>query len=142
GLQAPIMSVTTHDRDPAAGDIFVTNGPGPGQYGALIYSPDGQLVWFERFPRNEVAEDLNVQSYQGQRDITMWRGRVLSLGFGQGEDLIVNSHYQTVARVRAANGLKADLHEFQLAPHNIAYITAYNAIRCNLASPGGAAGGP
>jgi len=141
GLQVPIMSVEAHDRDPAAGDVFVTNGPGPGQYGALIYSPDGQLVWFERFPRNEVAEDLNVQSYGGERAITMWRGRVLSLGFGQGEDLVLDSHYQTVARVRAGNGLKADLHEFQLAPDKIAYITAYNAIRCNLTSLGGVRGG-
>ena len=30
GVQAPILTVTTPDRDPAAGDIFTTNGPGPG----------------------------------------------------------------------------------------------------------------
>ncbi len=41
------MTVTTADRDPAAGDVFVTNGPGPGQYGPLIYTPQGQLVWFD-----------------------------------------------------------------------------------------------
>ncbi len=48
GAQVPILSVTVPDRDPAAGDILTTNGPGPGQYGPLIYSPQGTLVWFEQ----------------------------------------------------------------------------------------------
>ena len=43
GVQAPVMSVTVPDRDPGAGDILTTNGPGPGQYGPLIYRPDGSL---------------------------------------------------------------------------------------------------
>jgi hypothetical protein len=132
GAQPPIMSVTVPDRDPAAGDIFTTNGPGPGQYGPLIYTPQGRLVWFEHLPAGETAEDLNEQTYEGQRDLTWWRGRVLSLGFGQGEDIVMNSHYQTIARVPGGNGLHADLHEFQIAPHDIAYITAFNPIRCDL----------
>ena len=141
GAQAPILDVTTGDRDPAAGDILTTNGPGPGQYGPLIYTPQGRLVWFEHLPQGETAEDLSEQTYEGQRDLTWWRGRVLALGFGQGEDLVMNSGYQTVARVKGGNGLRADLHEFQLAPDGVAYITAYNPIRCNLASAGGPAGG-
>jgi hypothetical protein len=141
GVQAPILSVTVPDRDPAAGDILTTNGPGPGQYGPLIYSPQGQLVWFDRLPGGEAAEDLNEQTYEGQRDLTWWKGRVLSLGFGQGEDLVMNSSYQTVARVRGGNGLRADLHEFQIAPHDIAYVTAYNPIRCDLSPVKGARDG-
>ena len=30
GVQVPVLSVTVPDRDPAAGDILTTNGPGPG----------------------------------------------------------------------------------------------------------------
>jgi hypothetical protein len=141
GVQVPILSVTVPDRDPAAGDILTTNGPGPGQYGPLIYTPQGRLVWFDHLPDGETAEDLNVQSYEGQRDLTFWRGKVLSLGFGQGEDVVVNSHYQTIARVRGGNGLQADLHDFQIAPHDISYTTAFNAIRCNLSSVDGARDG-
>ena len=141
GVQAPIMTVTVPDRDPAAGDILTTNGPGPGQYGPLIYTPQGQLIWFDKLPSGETAEDLNEQTYEGQRDLTWWKGRVLSLGFGQGEDIIMNSSYQTVARVHGGNGLEADLHDFQIAPHGIAYITAYNPIRCNLKAVEGAADG-
>jgi hypothetical protein len=141
GVQAPILTVTVPDRDPTAGDILTSNGPGPGQYGPLIYTPTGRLVWFERLPRGEVAENLSGQAYAGQRVLTWWKGRVLSLGFGQGEDIVMNSRYQTIARVAGGNGLKADLHDFQIAPHHIAYITAYNPIRCNLTPVMGAADG-
>ena len=139
--QVPTLTVTTPDRDPAAGDVFTTNGPGPGQYGAMIYTPQGQLVWFYSPPHGLTAEDLNVQSYEGQPHLTLWQGRVLSLGFGQGEDLVLSSNYRTVARVLGGNGLEADLHDFQLAPHDIAYITAFNPIRCDLAPAGGSRDG-
>ncbi len=141
GVQVPTLSVTVPDRDPAAGDILTTNGPGPGQYGPLIYTPQGQLVWFDRLPGGETAEDLNEQTYEGRRDLTWWRGRVLELGFGQGEDLVMSSSYRVLARVPGGNGLHADLHDFQIAPHGVAYITAYNPIRCNLSPLGGARDG-
>lgn len=141
GMQAPIMAVTTPDRDPAAGDVFTTNGPGPGQYGPLIYAPDGRLIWFGHLTEGRTAEDLNVQEFEGRRDLTMWKGKVLSLGFGQGEDIVMDSGYATVAKVAGGNGLKADLHEFQLAPHGIAYISAYNPIHCDLRGEKGSAQG-
>jgi Arylsulfotransferase (ASST) len=137
GVQAPILTITAPDRDPAAGDIFVSNGPGPGRYGPLIYSPQGQLLWFDQLSNGVTADDLSVQSYNGQRDLTWWKGHVLALGFGQGEDIVMNSQYQTVATVKGGNGLQADLHDFQIAPHGIAYITAYNPLRCDLSSVGG-----
>jgi hypothetical protein len=141
GVQAPVLTVTVADHDPTAGDILTTNGPGPGQYGPLIYTPAGRLIWFQRLTGGETAEDLSVQTYQGQRDLTWWRGRVLSLGFGQGEDIVMNSHYQTVARIAGGNGLRADLHDFQIAPYDVAYITAFNPIRCDLTTVKGARDG-
>jgi hypothetical protein len=141
GVQVPLLTVTVADRDPAAGEILTSNGPGPGQYGPLIYTPEGTLVWFDKLSGGEAAEDLSEQTYEGQRDLTWWRGRVLSLGFGQGEDVVMNSRYQTVARVHGGNGLRADLHDFQIARNDVAYITAYNPIRCNLAAAKGAPGG-
>jgi len=141
GVQAPVLTVTAPDRDPEAGEILTSNGPGPGQYGPLIYTPTGRLVWFNRLTGGEVAENLSEQNYEGQRDLTWWKGRVLTLGFGVGEDIVMNSHYQTVARIPGGNGLKADLHDFQIEPHQVAYITAYNPIHCNLASVKGAPDG-
>jgi hypothetical protein len=139
GVQVPNLTVTTADRDPGAGDLFTTEGPGPGRYGPMIYAPSGRLIWFDQLARGVVGEDLNVQSFRNARDLTFWEGKVLQLGFGEGEDVVMNSQYQTVATVTGGNGLKADLHEFQIAPHDIAYITAYNTIRCNLKAAGGLA---
>jgi hypothetical protein len=140
-LHPPVLTVTDPDRDPAAGDVLVTTGPGPGQYGPLIFTPQGRLVWFGALPQGENALDLNVQSYEGRPALTWWEGHVLALGFGEGQDVVVDSNYQTVATVRAGNGYQADLHEFQLAPKNIAWISAYNLMRCDLSSVGGARNG-
>jgi Arylsulfotransferase (ASST) len=131
-IHPPIMAVTVPDRDPISGDILTTVGPGPGQFGPLIYTPQGRVVWFQPLADGNAAENLSQQSYEGERDLTWWQGRVLSLGFGEGEDIVMNDDYQTVARVRAGNGFKADLHDFQLAPNQIAYITVYNPMRCDL----------
>jgi hypothetical protein len=132
-----VLNVTVADHDPTAGDILTTNGPSAGRYGPLIFTPQGRLVWFEQLSGDTSAENLSVQPYEGRRDLTLWRGKVLSLGFGQGEDVVVNDRYQTVARVRGGNGLQADLHDFQIAPRGVAYTTAYNAIRCDLSSAEG-----
>ncbi len=131
-LHPPPLAVTTPDRDPAGGDVLMTVGPGPGQYGPLIYTPQGQLVWFDPMPKGTNAENLSVQGYEGQNDLTWWRGRLYALGFGGGEDIVMDPNYQTVATVKGGNGLGADLHDFQLAPNHIAYITVYNPIRCDL----------
>ncbi len=132
GVQAPVLSVTAPDRDPAAGDIFTSNGPSAGRYGPLIYTPQGRLVWFHQLSGGQSAENLSVQRYEGRREITFWQGKVLSLGFGQGEDVVMNDRYQTVARVAGGNGLAADLHDFQLGAHDVAYTTAFNPIRCDV----------
>jgi hypothetical protein len=141
GAQVPILSVTSADRDSGAGDIFTTNGPGPGQYGPLIYTPRGRLVWFERLPQGHAAENLSVQHYEGRPALTFWRGKVLSLGYGQGEDVVLSSAYQTIAKVPGGNGLEADLHDFQIAAGDVSYTTAFNPIRCDLSSAQGARDG-
>jgi hypothetical protein len=134
GVQAPTLHVTVPDRDPGSGDIFTSNGPSAGRYGPLIYTPQGRLVWFDQLPDGQSAENLSLQSFEGARDLTFWRGKVLSLGFGQGEDVILNDRYQLLARVTGGNGLQADLHDFQLQPHDVAYTTAFNPIRCDVSS--------
>jgi hypothetical protein len=136
-LRPPVLSVTSPDRDPAAGEVMMTAGPGPGRYGPLIYSPQGQLVWFEQLPHGVEAENLGVQTYAGRRDLTWWRGRVLASGFGEGEDVVMDEHYRTVATVHAGNGYQADLHDFRIAPGDVAYITVYDPVWCDLSLVGG-----
>lgn len=136
-LKAPILSVTRADRDPGAGDVLMTTGPGPGPAGPLIYTPQGRLVWFQPLPSGLNALNLDQQTYEGKRVLTWWEGRVRQIGFGQGEDIVMNSNYQRLITVHAGNGLAADLHDFRIEPDNVAYITAYNVMRCNLEPIGG-----
>jgi hypothetical protein len=137
GLQPPLLAVTARDRDPGAGDLLMTVGPGPGQAGPLLYTSAGRLVWFQNLPKGLNAENLSVQRYAGHDDLTWWQGHVLALGFGQGENIVMDHNYRTVATVLAGNGFQADLHDFQIAPRDVAYVSAYNLMRCNLRSVGG-----
>lgn len=139
-LQPPLVSVTAADPS-AAGDVFLAPYAGPGQAGPMIVEPDGQLVWFKPLPANTAAANLRVQSYEGRPVLTWWQGDVSVHGFGLGEDVLANSAYTEFARVRAGNGYAADLHEFQLTPTGSALLTAYDPIRCDLASVGGSADG-
>ena len=141
GLHPPILEVTAPDRDPQAGDVMMTVGPGPGQYGPLIYTPQGQPVWFDNLPTGLSAENLSVQRYEGQDVLTWWQGKVLALGFGQGQDNVMDANYQTVATIQAGNGYEADLHDLQITARQVAYVTAYNLIRCDLAPVGGVRNG-
>jgi hypothetical protein len=137
GLHPPPLDVTLADRDPRAGDVLMTVGPGPGQYGPLIYTPSGRLVWFGELAKGLTAENLSVQRYRGKDDLTWWQGEVLALGFGRGVHIVMSPDYRTVATIHAGNGYQADLHDFQITAGEVAYVTAYNLVRCDLASVGG-----
>jgi hypothetical protein len=108
-------------------DIFLAPKFGPVENGAEILDPSGNLIWFYRVPRGDSAADFRVQQYRGQPVLTWWQGYSVA-GVGVGYDVIYDSSYTPVAAVRAANGLSADLHEFQLTPRGTALITAYDPV--------------
>lgn len=105
-------------------DIFLTPQYGPVQNGPEIVSPTGQLVWFNPVPHCDMSSEFQVQQYHGQPVLTWWQG-YSAQGMGFGQDMIYNSSYTPVATVKAANGLQADLHEFQITPQGTALITAF-----------------
>jgi len=127
-------SVEITKEDPAPGpdgdDIFLTPQQGPTQNGAMILNRDGALLWFQPVPQGDMAADLQVQRYDGQRVLTWWQG-YSGAGVGAGEDVIESSSYRQVEVVHAANGLSADLHEFRLTPQGTALITAYYPVFWN-----------
>jgi hypothetical protein len=116
------VKILKHGRT-APGDIFLAPQIGPYQQGPEIIGPNGELIWFDPVPANDAATDFRVQTYRGRPVLTWWEGNE-SAGAGVGQDEIVNSSYEPVATVSAANGLSADLHEFQLTPQGTALITA------------------
>lgn len=113
-------------RAPSAGsdDIFLTPQFGPLQNGPEILGPDGRLIWFNTVPWGDTATDLQVQQYQGRPVLTWWQGYT-NAGVGIGEDVIYDNSYSPVATLGGANGLKPDLHDFQITPRGSALMTAY-----------------
>lgn len=110
--------------EPPRQDIFVAPQFGPVQNGPMILDPRGRLIWFKPMPKNDVATDFRVQSYEGRPVLTWWQG-YSAAGVGVGSDEIYDASYEPVATVQAGNGLSADLHEFELTPARTALITAY-----------------
>jgi hypothetical protein len=121
-----------------ASDIFLTPMRGPLQWGPMIVDRWGHLIWFLPLPGpTTTATNFAVQHYLGQPVLTWWQGFIN--GFGQGEDVMLNSHYRRIAIVRAGNGLTADLHEFTLTPQGTALITAYRPVYWDGSSVGAGA---
>jgi hypothetical protein len=137
GLHPPSIKVTTDSSKVAPGYVFTAPYSGPSQDGPLIFDNAGNTVWFDPTPFGTKATNLQVQTYQGQRVLTWWQGYIPPQGFGEGEEMIANGSYQVIARVHAGNGLKADLHDFVLAPNDTALLTVVNPIHCDLAAVGG-----
>ncbi len=124
-------SITVNRRSSVAynGDIFLTPQYGPVQDGPMILDPNGNLVWFQYLPPNQLATDFRVQELGDQPVLTWWQGYTNN-GSGRGEGVIYNSSYQQVATVQAGNGLQGmDLHEFLVTPQGDAYVVGVSPIR-------------
>lgn len=140
-LTPSTVTITTHAQAGATpGDLFMAPYQGKGTPGPMISEQDGTLVWFHPLPAGEQATDFEVQQYEGKPALTWWQGRILKVGFGQGEDVIYNSSYKQLATVRAGNGYRADLHQFRLTPQGTAWIDEFDPIKMGLSSLHGAGG--
>jgi Arylsulfotransferase (ASST) len=140
-LTPSTVTITTHAKPGAApGDLFMAPYQGKGTPGPMIAEEDGTLVWFHPLPAGEESTDFEVQQYEGKPALTWWQGRILKVGFGQGEDVVYNSSYKRIASVRAGNGYRADLHQFRLTPQGTAWIDEFDPIKLNMASLHGAGG--
>jgi Arylsulfotransferase (ASST) len=141
-LTPSTVSILTHAKPgAAAGDLFLAPYQGKGTPGPMIADQSGNLIWFRPLPAGESATNFHVQEYEGQPVLTWWQGRILEVGFGQGEDVIYNDHYQQIARVRAGNGYHADLHEIRLTKEGTAWIDMFDPIHMNLSSLHGLSNG-
>ncbi len=140
-LHPPSIDIATSGAGQEGGDIFVAPYSGPSPPGPMIFDSAGNLVWFDQLKGAE-ATNLKVQSYEGRPVLTWWQGRIPPQGFGQGEEFVANSSYQTILRVAGGNGMPADLHEFRIDDaDDTALLTVFDPIYCNLSSVGGPADG-
>jgi hypothetical protein len=136
-----IQVLTPATSEVPPGDFFLAPYQGTGAPGPMIANSEGKLIWFHPLPAGYDSTNFHVQSYEGKEVLSWWQGRILKLGFGQGEDEIYNSSYQHVATVKAGNGYHADLHEFRITPEGTAWIDMFVPVRENLSAYGGSADG-
>jgi hypothetical protein len=141
-LTPSTVTLTTPARPGATpGDLFLAPYQGEGSPGPMISEQDGALVWFHPLPAGESATNFQVQQWEGKPVLTWWQGRILKVGFGQGEDVLYNSSYQRLGSIRAGNGYLADLHVIRLTPQGTAWIDMFDPIHMNLRPFGGATDG-
>jgi Arylsulfotransferase (ASST) len=149
-LTPPALTLAHHGSTSSDPSYFILSPAGyprsgPGTPGLMILDRAGRIVWYSPntgFPASKAQGriDLKVQSYQGQPVLTWWEGQVIT-GYGEGQAIIADSSYRTIATVKAGHGLHADLHELVISPQNTALITAYRQVTTNLSRVGGPARG-
>jgi Arylsulfotransferase (ASST) len=137
-LRPPRLRVVRRGA-PGSGYLFLSPSSGPGQRGPMIIDNDGNLVWF--LPTTpQTAMNLRVGHYRGQAVISWWEGKA-ERGLGTGTHVILDDHYQTIARLPAGGGRQSDLHEFVITDRNTALVTSYEVRAVDLSAVGGPAGG-
>jgi EmrB/QacA subfamily drug resistance transporter len=115
--------------------------PMVGQSGPLILDKSLQPVWFQPVSESMVASNLSLQTYQGGPVLAWWQGVVTNTGATEsGEDVVVNRHYQTVARLKGQDGWKITLHAMVIDGED-AWVTANKNVAKDLSSYGGAYNG-
>ena len=131
-LAPAAAEVTGSAYGTAPGYVFLALKEGAGEHGPMILDDRGQLVWFEKYIS---ARDFRVQRYRGRPVLTWWEGSVVA-GHGVGEYVIFDDSYREIARVRAGNGYRGDLHEFLITPKDTALLTAYAPATADLSAVG------
>lgn len=106
------------------------------QFGLMIVDDRGEPVWFQPSSHGETLTDLQVQSYRGKPVLTWWQGTGVE-GHGLGVGYIADETYQTIATIKAGNGLSVDGHELSLTPHGTALVTSYYTTTGDLSAMGG-----
>ncbi len=132
---------------PAPGYIFAANfydlnePPIVGQSGPLILDRGLQPVWFQPVPEKLVASNLSLQTYRGKPALAWWQGVVTNTGATEsGEYVVVDQHYQLLARLKAKDGWVLTLHELVIDGDH-AWVTANRNIPMDLSKYGGAYNG-
>jgi EmrB/QacA subfamily drug resistance transporter len=115
----------------------VTKPPIVGQSGPLMLDGNMDPMWFKPLPTNLVASDLEHQTYEGKPVLSWWEGNVTGTGeINSGADVVVNQHYQQVAKIKGQNGWILTLHAMDIRGHD-AWVTANKNIPYNLSNEGG-----
>ncbi|KAI0908053.1 Arylsulfotransferase-domain-containing protein [Ustulina deusta] len=138
-LTAPLLNFPQWDRQECSDGYYLIAQKGKivSDTGPTIFNSRGELIWAD--DSYGVVFNLQIQTYKGENYITFWSSpEGSSHGYGRGTYYMLDSSYQLFRKFEAAGeGLKGDLHEFQITEHGTALITIYNPVPADLTSVGG-----
>ena len=131
----------------APGYIFLasfyelSSPPMVGQSGPLILDNRLQPVWFRPVPEKVVAANLSLQTYEGKPALAWWQGNITKNGDTlSGEEVVVDRHYHTVARLKGSGGWIISLHELLIRGDD-AWVTVNKNLPMDVSRYGGAYNG-
>ncbi|KAI1422749.1 Arylsulfotransferase-domain-containing protein [Xylaria sp. FL1777] len=138
-LTAPLLNFPQWDDQKCSDGYYLIAQKGKivSDSGPTILDSRGELVWAD--DSYGVVFNLQIQAYKGENYITFWSSpEGSSHGYGRGTYYMLDSSYQLFRKFEAAgDGLKGDLHEFQITEQGTALITIYNPVPADLTSIGG-----
>lgn len=103
----------------------------------MVNDHQGRLVWW-RSAAERSAGALFRSEWKGVPVLAWFEGDMpLSPGWFRGEWLLVDPTYREVARIRAGNGLHADIHDLQLTGRGTALVVAYQPVVWDASAVGG-----
>ena len=117
--------------------------------GPMIIDDQGRVVWYYQLPPGDSASNFQVQRYHGRPVLTWWQGSTnnpafgaFGVGIGQGEDVVMNDHYQIVKTIPTTSDFTPDSHEFYITRDGNALISGYRTVpHVDLSSVGGSPDG-
>lgn len=130
-LLPPIPQILQPPTGALPGKTFLAPKLGRGQGGQMILDEQGRMVFFSPTPNRQTSADFRVQSYRGQPVLTFWQG-ASSRGEGHGDAFILDQRYHQIARVRAGNGYRLDMHEVLITPRDTMLAIIYQPVRHDL----------
>jgi EmrB/QacA subfamily drug resistance transporter len=131
-LPGYVMTATLYD---------LNRPPMVGQSGPLMLDGNLEPVWFRPVPTNRLAANLQQQTYDGRPVLTWWQGDVTPTGLiNSGENVVVDSRYRPVARLKGRDGWVITLHSMVIRGHE-AWVTSNKNVPANLSRYGGVSNG-
>jgi hypothetical protein len=105
-MPSTVRLTTAAQPGAAPGYLMMAPYQGAGSAGPMIVDQSGNLVWFHPLPRGEQATNLGVQLYQGRPVLAWWQGRIIQVGYGEGEDVLLDGSYRRIS-TRSASPRRA-----------------------------------
>ncbi|KAI0400900.1 Arylsulfotransferase-domain-containing protein [Xylaria palmicola] len=142
-LRPPLLSFPTWDEENCSDGYYLiaqkgklVSNPGP-----TIFDSRGDLVWAD--DSYGVVFNLQIQTYKGEDYLTFWSSpEGSSHGYGRGTYYMLDSSYEVFRKLEpVGEGLRGDLHEFQLTRRGTALMTVYDPVPADLTAVGGPAQG-